>query len=98
MIEVLGSYRRDMQRAWNRIHAVPTQRLQTRFGTMEYAQRGEGLPILNCHGVLGCHADGVDGWWTNILGEGFRVISPSRFGYFGSTLQPTAAPADQADA
>jgi hypothetical protein len=65
---------------------------------VEYAQRGEGLPILNCHGVLGCHADGVDGWWTNMLGEEFRVISPARFGYFGSTLQPTATPADQADA
>jgi pimeloyl-ACP methyl ester carboxylesterase len=37
-------------------------------------------------------------WWPNMLGEGFRVISPSRFGYFGSTLQPTATPADQADA
>jgi pimeloyl-ACP methyl ester carboxylesterase len=87
-----------MQRAWNRIDAVPTQRLPTRFGTVEYAERGEGLPILNCHGVLGCHADGVEGWWPNLLGEGFRVISPSRFGYFGSTLQPTATPADQADA
>ena len=32
-----SGYRRDMQRAWNRIHAVPTQRLQTRFGTVEYA-------------------------------------------------------------
>jgi pimeloyl-ACP methyl ester carboxylesterase len=65
---------------------------------VEYAQRGEGLPILNCHGVLGCHADGVDGWWTNVLGEGFRVISPARFGCFGSTLRPTSTPADQADA
>ena len=93
-----SSYRRDMQQAWNRIHAVPTQRLQTRFGTVEYAERGTGLPILNSHGVLGCHADGVDGWWTNLLGEGYRVIAPARFGYFGSTLPPNATPADQADA
>jgi len=48
--------------------------------------------------VLGCHADGVDGRWTNILGKGYRVIAPARFGYFGSTLQPTATPADQAEA
>ena len=65
---------------------------------MEYAEGGQGLPILNCHGVLGCHADGVDGWWTNMLEGGFGVISPSRFGYFGSTLGPNATPADQADA
>jgi pimeloyl-ACP methyl ester carboxylesterase len=48
--------------------------------------------------VLGCHADGVDGWWTNMLGAGYRVITPARFGYFGSTLPPNATPADQADA
>jgi pimeloyl-ACP methyl ester carboxylesterase len=32
-----------------------------------------------------------------MLGEGFRVIAPSRFGYFGSTLPPHATPADQAE-
>jgi pimeloyl-ACP methyl ester carboxylesterase len=87
-----------MQRAWTRITAIPTQTLETRFGTVEYAERGAGLPILVSHGVLGCHIDGVDGWWTNLLGEGFRVIAPARFGYFGSTLSPDATPADQADA
>jgi hypothetical protein len=29
---------------------------------------------------------------------GVRVIAPSRFGYFGSTLPTDASPADQADA
>jgi pimeloyl-ACP methyl ester carboxylesterase len=87
-----------MQRAWDRIAAIPIGKLETRFGTVEYAERGAGLPILNSHGVLGCHADGVDGWWTNMLGEGFRVIAPARFGYFASTLPPNATPADQAGA
>jgi pimeloyl-ACP methyl ester carboxylesterase len=87
-----------MQRAWERVAAIPIGKLETRFGTVEYAERGAGLPILVSHGVLGCHADGVDGWWTNMLGEGFRVIAPARFGYFGSTLPPDATPADQADA
>jgi pimeloyl-ACP methyl ester carboxylesterase len=31
-------------------------------------------------------------------GPGFRVIGPSRFGYFGSSLPPGASPAGQADA
>ena len=56
---------------------------------------GLALPILVC--LFGCHADGVDGWWTRMLGEGFRIIAPSRFGYFGSTLPPHATPADQAE-
>jgi pimeloyl-ACP methyl ester carboxylesterase len=87
-----------MQRAWERIAAIPTQTLETRFGTVQYAEREAGLPILVSHGVLGCHADGVDGWWTTMLGEGYRVIAPARFGYFGSTLPKDATPADQADA
>jgi pimeloyl-ACP methyl ester carboxylesterase len=87
-----------MQRAWSRIAAIPAGKLETRLGTVEYAERGAGLPILNSHGVLGCHADGVDGWWTRMLGEGYRVIAPARFGYFGSTLPENATPADQADA
>jgi pimeloyl-ACP methyl ester carboxylesterase len=87
-----------MQRAWERINAIPTKTLETPFGTVQYTQRGAGLPILVSHGVLGCHADGVDGWWTNMLGEGFRVIATARSGYFGSTLPPDATPANQAGA
>jgi hypothetical protein len=86
-----------MQRAWSRIAAIPTVKLEARFGTVEYAVRGPGLPILVCHGVFGCPADAVDGWWTRMLGEGFRIIAPSRFGCFGSTLPPHATPADQAE-
>jgi pimeloyl-ACP methyl ester carboxylesterase len=35
---------------------------------------------------------------ADLPGPGFRVIGPSRFGYFGSTLPAGATPADQADA
>jgi 2-hydroxy-6-oxonona-2,4-dienedioate hydrolase len=91
-------YRQDMQRAWSRIAAIPTGTLETHLGTVEYAEQGTGPPVLVCHGVFGCHADGVDGWFTRMLGNGFRVIAPSRFGYLGSALPPNATPADQAEA
>src|SRR5512132_3300427 len=87
-----------MRRAWDRINSFPTQRLETRFGTIEYADQGEGVPLLVSHGVLGCHVDTDHGWWADLAGPGFRVIGPSRFGYFGSTLPKGATPADQADA
>lgn len=93
----MGRYRQDMRRAWSRIAAIPTGKLETRLGTVEYAERGAGLPVLVCHGVFGCHADAVDGWFARLLGEGYRVIAPSRFGYFASTLPPQATPADQAE-
>ena len=79
-------YEHDMRRARARIAAVPSESLDTRFGPVEYAVQGVGLPLLVAHGVLGCHADGVEGWWSNLTRPGFRVISPSRFGYFGSAL------------
>jgi pimeloyl-ACP methyl ester carboxylesterase len=91
-------YRQDMQRAWSRIAAIPTGTPETHLGTVEYAEQGTGPPVLVCHGVFGCHADGVDGWFTRMLGNGFRVIAPSRFGYLGSALPPNATPADQAEA
>jgi pimeloyl-ACP methyl ester carboxylesterase len=94
----MTTYRSDMQRAWDRINSVAAGRLQTMFGTIQYAEKGEGLPLLVSHGVLGCHVDGVDGWWSTLWGTGFRIIAPARFGYFDSTLPPDAAPADQADA
>jgi len=56
------------------------------------------VPLLVSHGVLGCHVDTVDSWWADLPGPGFRVIGPSPFGYFGSTLPEGATPADQADA
>lgn len=92
------AYREDMRRAWERVNSVPSQRLETRFGTIEYADRGEGMPLLVSHGVLGSHVESFDGWWSKLPGPGFRVIAPSRFGYFGSTLPDAASPADQADA
>lgn len=95
---VVATYREDMRRAGERINSFPAQRLETRFGTIEYADWGEGVPLLVSHGVLGCHVDTVDGWWADLPGPGFRVIGPSRFGYFGSTLPKDATPADQADA
>jgi pimeloyl-ACP methyl ester carboxylesterase len=94
----MTTYREDMRRAWERVNSVPAQRLETRFGTIEYADQGEGTPLLVSHGVLGSHVESFDGWWSKLSGPGFRVIAPSRFGYFGSTLPDAASPADQADA
>lgn len=93
----VSTYRDDIRRAWDRINSFPTQRFETRFGTIEYADHGKGQPLLVSHGVLGCHVDSVEGWWAGLTGTGFRVIAPSRFGYLGSTLPEGATPADQAD-
>jgi pimeloyl-ACP methyl ester carboxylesterase len=94
----MSAYREDMRRAWARIESFPTERLDTGFGVVEYADHGAGVPLLVAHGVLGCHVDAIDSRWAEFHGSGARVVAPSRFGYFGSTLPADATPADQADA
>jgi pimeloyl-ACP methyl ester carboxylesterase len=97
-VVMMATYREEMRRAWDRINSFPTKRLTTHLGTIEFADHGEGLPLLVAHGVLGCHVDSVGTWWARLTGDSFRVIAPSRFGYFGSTLPDGATPAAQADA
>jgi 2-hydroxy-6-oxonona-2,4-dienedioate hydrolase len=92
----LRGYAKDMRRLRERVAAVPTQRLETAFGTVEYAERGSGNALLVSHGIMGGHAVALDMAET-YFGPDFHVIAPSRFGYFGSTLPRHASAADQAD-
>jgi pimeloyl-ACP methyl ester carboxylesterase len=69
--------------------------ISTAFGALEYAERGDGEPLLVSHGIL----HGCDGGLRSVrdLMHDRRVIAPSRFGYLGSALPDGATPADQAD-
>ncbi|HEY6686171.1 MAG TPA: hypothetical protein VI094_08190 [Propionibacteriaceae bacterium] len=90
-------YAKDMERARNRVRAVPSAHIETPFDGLEYAQRGTGAPVLMSHGIWGSHAEGI-GMVPTYIGDGYSSVAPSRFGYFGTALPPKAAPADQADA
>lgn len=90
------SYREDIRRAWDHVHSIPSRKLDTTTGTVEYAVEGGGLPVLMSHGILGCHTEGV-GMVGTYVGSDCMAIAPSRFGYFGSTMPPGATPAIQAD-
>ena len=89
-------YRRDIATARARLDAVDRQRVQTRYGVVEYAESGAGEPLLVSHGIF----HGCDGGLLSVrdIVTGRRVIAPSRFGYLGSTLPDTATAADQAEA
>ncbi|MGE0408402.1 MAG: alpha/beta fold hydrolase [Amphiplicatus sp.] len=66
-------------------------------GTIEYAEKGEGLPLLSIHGAGGGFDQGLaiaDGF----VGDGFHVIAPSRFGYLETPIPRDVSPAAQADA
>lgn len=68
-----------------------------RFGDLEYAEAGSGVPFLMVHGTGGGFDQGL--FFTKRFAEGgYRVIAPSRFGYLRSTFPDDPSSENQADA
>ena len=88
-------FRRDMQRAHERLGAYDLHTLDTEFGTMTYADEGSGETVLISHGIFGGYDQGMDSL-TQLFGDEFRKVSVSRFGYPGSQLPDDPSPANQA--
>jgi pimeloyl-ACP methyl ester carboxylesterase len=89
-------YRRDMNAARARLAAVDRHIISTRWGAVEYAERGSGAPVLVVHGIFQHCVNCLFSVRDLLLDR--RVIAPSRFGYLGSSMPPNATPAAQADA
>jgi pimeloyl-ACP methyl ester carboxylesterase len=88
-------YRRDLNAARARLAAVDRHVISTRWGAVEYAERGSGDPVLVVHGIFhNC----VGGLLSVRDFSDRRFIAPSRFGYLGSSMPPNATPGAQADA
>jgi pimeloyl-ACP methyl ester carboxylesterase len=90
-------YRIDIDAARRRLAAREHHSIQTPYGSVQFAERGQGPPLLFSHPLVGGFDVGL-GCAESWIGEGFRVIAPSRFGYLGSSLPQGVLPADQADA
>jgi 2-hydroxy-6-oxonona-2,4-dienedioate hydrolase len=69
----------------------------TAAGPIEYAERGMGVPLLSIHGAGGGYDQGLSNA-AELVGDGFRVIAPSRFGYLGTPVPADASPLAQAEA
>ncbi len=90
------SYQSDIRAARERIMSG-SQVIETKCGPIEYATVGDGSPVLVVHGAGGGFDQGL--WIAREdVGEGFRIIAPSRFGYLRTPLPQDASPAAQADA
>jgi pimeloyl-ACP methyl ester carboxylesterase len=90
-------YRRDIQSAYPRLDSLERRVIETNCGAIEVAVRGEGEPVLVIHGIAGGFDQGL-GIAASSLGDGYKVIVPSRFGYLGTPMPTDATPASQADA
>ncbi len=90
------AYAHDMQVVRNRL-AAGSQVVETQHGALEYATWGDGQPVLVVHGAGGGYDQGI-AIAHAYGGDGFRWISPSRFGYLRSPLPADASTAAQAEA
>jgi pimeloyl-ACP methyl ester carboxylesterase len=96
-VRLYGRYQADLARARRRLAAAGSQVAETACGPIEYATAGEGTSVLEVHGIFGGFDQGLlDA--RPVLGSGFRIIAPSRFGYLGTPMPADASPARQADA
>lgn len=89
-------YRLDRDAAYARLAAVDRTVVITRFGPVEYAERGSGEALLAVHGFFG----GCDEALLSLggLAADRRAIAPSRFGDLGSGMPAGATVGGQADA
>ncbi len=69
--------------------------INTPVGLLEFASQGEGPPVLVIHGGGGGYDQGMV--LADFVGEGFRWIAPSRFGYLRTPMPADASPQAQAD-
>ena len=93
---IYASFAKSMAAAHRRLEGR-SQVVASSFGDVEYAEMGEGEPVLVVHGASGGFDQGLD--MTGALAErGHRLIALSRFGYLRSDLPEAATVAKQADA
>ena len=92
----MARYRRDLADSETRLALLDRRCVMTMSGPLEYSEWGEGVPLLLVHGVVGgCDCPPS---WRALVPRGYRIITPSRFGYLGSPLPQDATVAMQADA
>lgn len=96
VVTVIASYLYDTRQSYQRVRGK-SRIVRSPYGDIEYTTGGSGIPVLVIHGGGGGFDQGeliVEA----VLGNEFRWIAPSRFGYLGSAMPAGATWDDQADA
>lgn len=91
------AYGNEIARARALVAPELSRTIQSRFGQLEYAEAGQGVPLLMVHGTGGGFDQGL--FFAKRFSEGgYRVIAPSRFGYLRSAFPDDPSSENQADA
>lgn len=89
-------YRRELNEKAQKLEANSFI-ANTKCGRIEYGREGKGRAALVIHGAGGGYDQGLY-LAREMLGEGFDVIAPSRFGYLRTPFPADASHVAQADA
>jgi 2-hydroxy-6-oxonona-2,4-dienedioate hydrolase len=96
------AYARDIAAAKEKISSGSNVINTAQFGPVEYADVGDGAPILAIHGTGGGFDQGLltaKSFMGDSITDTHRVIAPSRFGYLKTPMpSDDRSPAVQADA
>lgn len=90
-------YAIDIHAAYERLNHYTVKTINTEYGKLSYMDEGSGEAILISHGIFGGYDQGLVSL-EGLVGNGYRKIAPSRFGYPGSDLPSEPTPKNQAKA
>lgn len=97
---IAGSATALTVRAYCKAMKAARQRIETGaqiIDSTEFAESGNGPAVLLIHGAGGGFDQGLS-LARVFLGENYRLIAPSRFGYLGTPMPEDPSPEAQADA
>jgi pimeloyl-ACP methyl ester carboxylesterase len=89
-------FRNTMAKNRSRLDNIPSQVHTSKYGGIEYLLSGEGPTILVSHGITGGVGQGIE-LSKDYLGDGYRLLFVSRFGYLKSSIPDNASPELQAE-
>ncbi len=96
-ISVTLQYSIDNHTAYKRLSQYDVKAIDTEFGKLSYLDEGSGDAVLIFHGIFGGYDQAIESL-KSLVGDDYRKIAPSRFGYPGSDLPSEATPKNQAKA
>lgn len=89
------SYKKTINISYEKYESSDAKIFKSSLGNVEYETKGEGIPVLVVHGIVG----GVDQaliTGESVFGDGYKIIGVSRFGYLNSELPKDPTPRNQA--
>jgi pimeloyl-ACP methyl ester carboxylesterase len=93
---IFMKYRKTLAKNQDYLASIPSQVFTSKLGKIEYYLKGEGPTILVSHGITGGVDQGI-GLSKDYLGDGYRLLFVSRFGYLKSSIPTEASSELQAE-